>query len=68
MQLDIRVPIGLMFGLLGVILTVYGLMTGSDAAMYQKSLGININLWCGLVFAAFAALMLMLAWRAKGKG
>lgn len=65
MQLDIRLPIGLMFGALGIILTIYGLITRADAAMYQRSLGININLWCGLIFAAFAAVMLVLAWRAK---
>jgi len=65
MQLDIRLPIGLMFGLLGVILTLYGLVTGSDAAMYQRSLGLNINLWSGLIFLLFAATMLLLARGAK---
>ena len=64
MRLDIRLPIGLMFGLLGVILTVYGLATASDTAMYKRSLDININLWCGLVFMAFGATMLLLALRA----
>ena len=67
MQLDIRVPIGLMFGILGIILTLYGLVTGSDAAMYQRSLGINVNLWCGLVFVAFAATMLLLARGGRSK-
>jgi len=63
MQLDIRLPIGLMFGLLGIILTIYGLVTGSDSAMYQRSLGININLWWGLFSILFAAVMLFLARR-----
>jgi hypothetical protein len=67
MQLDIRVPIGLMFALLGLILTIYGLVTGSASAVYQKSLGINVNLWCGLIYLAFAALMLFLARRPKSK-
>ncbi len=65
MQLDIRLPIGFMFGLLGGILTVYGLITNSDAAVYKPSLGININLWCGLIFLAFAAIMLFLATRRR---
>ncbi len=65
MQLDIRLPIGLMFAVLGGILTIYGLVTGSNTAMYQKSLGININLWCGLLFLAFGAVMLLLARRRK---
>ena len=65
MGLDIRIPIGMMFALLGIILTVYGLVTGSGNPMYQKSLGININLWCGLIFLAFGAVMLLLARRGK---
>lgn len=65
MNLDIRLPIGLMFGLLGLILTGYGLLTASDTAFYKRSLGININLWCGLLFVVFAACMLLLARRAK---
>lgn len=65
MQLDIRLPIGLMFGLLGAVLTIYGLVTGSDAELYKRSLGININLWCGLIYVAFATVMLVLARRAK---
>lgn len=65
MQLDIRVPIGLMFGLLGLILSIYGLVTGSDAELYKRSLGININLWCGLTYLAFAGVMLFLARKSK---
>jgi hypothetical protein len=65
MRLDIRFPIGLLFGVLGGILTIYGLLTASDQAMYQHSLGININLWCGLIFVAFAATMLWLARSSK---
>jgi hypothetical protein len=67
MQLDIRLPIGLMFAVLGVILTIYGLVTGSNAAIYDASLGININLWWGLVILAFAAVMLFLALGGKNK-
>ncbi len=65
MQLDIRLPIGLMFALLGLILTIYGLATGSSGDLYQKSLGINVNLWCGLIYLLFAAFMLFLARRHK---
>ena len=57
MGLDIRIPIGLMFGLIGLMLLVYGLLTGSDP-MYQRSLGTNVNLWWGAVLLVFGALML----------
>jgi hypothetical protein len=58
MGLDIRVPIGLMFSVFGVILTIYGLL--SDRAIYGRSLGININLIWGLALLAFGAIMLLL--------
>lgn len=66
MGLDIRWPIGLMFSLLGVMLVVYGFFTGSDA-MYQHSLGINVNLKWGPVLLVFGASMLALAWRDSRK-
>ena len=58
MNLDIRLPIGALFTLLGLVLTGYGLM--SDSAVYQRSLGHNVNLWWGLVVLAFGALFLFL--------
>jgi len=67
MQLDIRLPIGFMFSLLGAILAGYGLFTASDKAAHERSLGININLWWGLVILAFGAVMLLLARRASKK-
>ena len=44
--LDVRLPIGIMFTLFGVIISIYGMV--SDPAIYQRSLDININLWWGL--------------------
>jgi hypothetical protein len=67
MGLDIRWPIGLMFGLIGLLLTVYGAMTGSDAEMYKRSLDININLCWGLVLLVFGGIMLALAWLGKNQ-
>ncbi len=67
MGLDIRWPIGLMFSLLGVMLVVYGLATGSDAEMYQHSLGINVNLGWGFVLLVFGGAMLTMAWRGSQK-
>jgi hypothetical protein len=61
MGLDIRWPIGLMFTLIGVLLTGYGVLRRSDSL----SLEININLVWGLVLLVFGALMLWLAWRGK---
>lgn len=60
-KLDVRVPIGGMFTLLGVILVSYGLV--SSEAIYERSLGINVNLWWGLVLLVFGLVMLGLAYR-----
>ncbi len=56
---------GFMFSILGLVLTVFGLFTSGDAAMYSRSLGININLWSGLLMLAFGLLMLIYALRAR---
>ena len=61
MGLDIRWPIGLMFSLIGAMLTITGLITNSNAEMYQRSLGKNVDLWWGLVLVVFGAVMLIMA-------
>lgn len=61
MGVDIRMPIGLMFSVFGLILTVYGFT--SDRAIYARSLGVNINFLWGLVLLAFGAIMLLLGLR-----
>jgi len=63
MGLDIRLPIGLMFSILGVMLAGFGLL--GDKAIYQRSLGININLWWGLVLLVFGLVMLLMGKRAS---
>jgi drug/metabolite transporter (DMT)-like permease len=63
MGLDIRYPIGLMFGIIGLVMVVYGALTGSDP-MYQRSLGMNVNVWWGAVLLVFAGLMLYFARKA----
>lgn len=66
MNLDLRLPIGLMFSIMGVVLTGYGLV--ADRAIYARSLGINVNLWWGLVMLAFGLMMLGLVTRARRRG
>src|SRR6478752_2297158 len=66
MSFDLRLPIGLMFSVFGVLLTVFGLV--SDRAIYQRSLGINVNLWWGLVLVVFGVVMLGLAMRGRRVG
>jgi len=66
MRFDLRLPIGLMFSIVGVLLTIFGLV--SDETIYRRSLGINVNLWWGLVLVAFGVVMLGLALRGRRVG
>ena len=60
MFLDIRLPIGLLFALLGALLGAFGLATNGNRALYQLSLGININLWWGAAMLGFGLIMIAL--------
>jgi hypothetical protein len=59
MSFDLRLPIGLLFVVFGVILALDGLVAG------RLVLGINVNLWWGVVLIVFGGGMLALAARAK---
>jgi uncharacterized membrane protein len=61
MGIDIRLPIGVLFLLLGVILTAYGALAG--ASNYRQPLDMNINLIWGLVLLVFGILMTVLGRR-----
>ena len=58
MNFDLRIPIGLMFSLYGVLLTTYGLVGKPDL---KRSLEINIDLIWGVVLLVFGAFMLVTA-------
>jgi len=66
MQLDVRIPMGWLFLLLGLILCGYGI--AANPAIYaEHSLGRNVNLLWGAVFVLFGAVTLLLARKKKGK-
>jgi hypothetical protein len=64
MSLDLRIPMGLMFTLVGAILVAFGISTDGQR-IYAKSLGLNVNLWWGLVLLAFGLIMLLLGRRSQ---
>ncbi len=67
MDVDIRMPIGLLFVALGLVLTIFGLLTINDTAMYARSLGKNVNLWTGLLMLLFGGLMLFFSLQKRTK-
>ena len=64
-MVDIRIPIGLMFTIVGVLISVFGFITMSNTGMYHKSLGINVNIIMGLLMLVFGLIMLFFATRKK---
>ena len=61
MGLDIRLPIGLLFSIFGVLLIGYGVL--GDESIYARSLDVNINLWWGIVMLGFWLVMFVLGKR-----
>ena len=67
MNVDIRIPIGGMFSIIGLLLAGYGLATAGNSQLYARSLGINMNFWWGLAMLAFGATMFYFGRRAKSR-
>jgi hypothetical protein len=65
MGLDIRIPLGLIFLLIGGLMSVYGLITRNSAVIYEKSMGINLNLTWGLIMFVFGLIMFLVGRRQK---
>jgi len=66
MGLDIRLPIGGMFLIVGLLLTIYGLATTGDPS-YEKSLYIDVNLWWGIAMFLFGVVFLAFGIRGANK-
>jgi hypothetical protein len=66
MGFDIRVPIGVMFSVFGLLVAGYGLGTRGSRIYVEHSLGINVNLTWGVCMLVFGLVMLLLSrWRAE---
>ena len=64
MGIDIRIPIGGMFTIIGLILVVFGIVSLGDPMYQEHSLGVNVNLWWGLAMTLFGLAMLYFGLRA----
>ncbi|MCO5053678.1 MAG: hypothetical protein M9920_15475 [Verrucomicrobiae bacterium] len=65
MQFDLRLPIGILFSIYGVLLVIYGLIGGKE--QYTRSLNINVNLVWGVVMLVFGLAMWFFARRGAKK-
>ena len=62
MERQLHFFVGSLFSLTGLVLVGYGL--ASDPAIYERSLGWNVNFWWGLVTTLFGVSFLLF-WRAS---
>jgi hypothetical protein len=58
MRFDLKIAIGGLFTVYGVLLALYGLL--GDKAQYSRSLGLNVNLLWGAVLLVFGLCMLLI--------
>lgn len=65
MKMDLRIPMGMLFTLMGTILAAFGLSTRNQPDLYVKSLGIDLNLWWGAALLAFGIVVLALGRRGQ---
>jgi hypothetical protein len=56
-MLDLRIPTGFFFALVGLILVGMGLLSPAERAALTEA---NVNLYCGLIMLAFGVGMLTL--------
>jgi hypothetical protein len=61
MGLDIRLPIGMLFTVVGLLLLALGI--AGNSAIYSQSLGINLNRDWGAVLLLFGVVMLLFGMR-----
>ena len=65
MGLDIRIPLGLIFLITGGMMSIFGFITRGNAAIYEKSMGVNLNLAWGAIMFVFGLIMFLVGRRQK---
>jgi len=63
--LDLKLPIGWLLSAYGLLLGVYGLVTKKE--MYEKSLGVNVNLAWGVLMLLVGGGFLLTAFLKRNK-
>ena len=67
MGLDIRLPLGMIFLAIGMLMTIYGLVT-LGSPIYAACMGMNLNLIWGIVMLLFGGIMSWLGRRRPSIG
>jgi hypothetical protein len=67
MNVDVRIPMGMMFTLMGAVLMAFGLSTKNNPEIYAPSLGMNADLWAGVALLVFGLVAVTLGRRGQMK-
>jgi hypothetical protein len=67
LNVDARIAVGMFFTLTGTILAAFGVSTRDRMDVYAKSMGIDANLWWGLVLLVFGIVMLAFGRRGQAR-
>lgn len=63
-MLDLRLPIGIFFTVVGAVLAVYGGVRPS----FPQGVAMNVNLYWGICLLVFGILMTVFGWMAQRSG
>jgi hypothetical protein len=66
-KVDVRIPMGMMFTLMGAVLMAFGLSTANNPEIYARSLGMNLNLWGGVALLVFGLATIIFGRRGQVK-
>ncbi len=61
--IDLKIPLGALLAFYGLILGFYGLFSNKD--IYEKSLGVNVNLIWGSVMLVLGFVLILMCFRKK---
>lgn len=67
MNLDLRIPMGMMFSMAGAVLVAFGVATRNRPDLYTRCFGMNPNLWWGIVVLVFGLIVVTLGRRGQGR-
>ncbi len=67
MNLDVRIPMDMMFTMIGAVLLAFGLAIRGKTVFYANSVGLNADLWWGLALLVFGVIVLTLGRRGQAR-
>ena len=67
MNLDVRIPMGMMFTMIGAVLLAFGLAIRGKIEFYANGVDFNADLWWGCALLIFGVIILTLGRRGQAR-